>query len=82
MAQPYEVVSISRASTPEGGEGADWYDYEIALGNHVINGCRQGSLKNVTIAVNEIVVQMNERRFGKRGRVNLVPTPKKEAAKK
>ena len=82
MAQPYEVVSISRASTPEGGEGANWYDYEIALGNHVISGCRQGDLETVTLAVNEIVVQMNERRFGKRGRVNLVPTPKKTAAKK
>ena len=82
MGQPYEVVSITRAETPEGCAGADWYDYEIALGTHTINGCRQGSLKNVTLAVNEIVLQMNERRFGKRGRVNLVPTPKKDAAKK
>jgi len=82
MAQPYEIVSISRAETPDGGEGADWYDYQIALGNHTIQGCRQGNLKNVTLAVNEIVVQMNERRFGKRGRVNLVPTPKKDAQKK
>ncbi len=82
MGQPYEVVSIKRAETPEGGTGTDWYDYEIALGTHSINGCRQGNLKTVTAAVDEIVIQMNERRFGKRGRVNLVPTPKKEAAKK
>ena len=82
MAQPYEIVSISRAATPDGGEGADWYDYQIALGNHTIQGCRQGNLKNVTLAVKEIVVQMNERRFGKRGRVNLVPTPKKDTQKK
>lgn len=82
MVQPYEIKSISRAETPDGGQGADWYDYEIALGNHTIQGCRQGNLKNVTIAVKEIVIQMNERRFGKRGRVNLVPTPKKEAQKK
>jgi hypothetical protein len=82
MGQPYEVVSIKRAETPEGGAGADWYDYEIALGSHTINGCRQGNLKAVTAAVDEIVIQMNERRFGKRGRVNLVPTPKKEASKK
>ena len=82
MGQPYEVVSIKRAETPEGGTGSDWYDYEIALGSHTISGCRQGNLTNVTLAVNEIVVQMNERRFGKRGRVNLVPTPKKDAAKK
>lgn len=82
MAMPYEVVSISRASTPDGCEGADWYDYEIALGDHSITGCRQGNLKTVTSAVNDIVIQMNERRFGKRGRVNLVPSAKKTAAKK
>lgn len=82
MTQPYEIVSISKAETPDGGEGADWYDYEIALGSHSIQGCRQGNLKTVTTAVKEIVVQMNERRFGKRGRVNLVPSPKKVAKKK
>jgi len=27
----------------------------------------------------EVVGQLNERRMGKRGRVNLVPTPKKKA---
>jgi hypothetical protein len=28
-------------------------------------------------AVEEIVAQLNDRRLGKRGRVNLVPTPRK-----
>ncbi len=31
----------------------------------------------VTWALEQIVEQMNERRMGKRGRVNLVPTPRK-----
>ena len=82
MGQPYEIVSITRGETPAGCEGTDWFDYEIALGSHTINGCRQGNLKNVTLAVKEIVIQMNERRFGKRGRVNLTPAAKKEAAAK
>lgn len=44
----------------------------------MIRGYRQGGLRAVTTAVEEIVAQLNERRMGKRGRVNLVvPTVKK-----
>ncbi|MCZ6716811.1 MAG: hypothetical protein O6946_07075 [Gammaproteobacteria bacterium] len=78
MGQPYEIVSVQRAEPPPGVEGSDWYRYVITQGDNTINGCRQGSLKAVTIAVEEIVTQLNERRLGKRGRVNLVPTPKKK----
>ncbi len=78
MGQPYEIVSVQRAEPPPGLEGSDWYRYVITQGSNTINGCRQGNLKAVTIAVEEIVVQLNERRLGKRGRVNLVPTPKKK----
>ncbi len=81
MGQPYEIVSVQRADPPPGVEGADWYSYVIAQGSNTINGCRQGNLKAVTIAVEEIVEQLNERRLGKRGRVNLVPTPKKKIEK-
>ena len=77
MGQPYEIVSVKRAEPPPGVEGTDWYSYVIAQGSNTINGCRQGNLRAVTLPVEEIVVQLNERRLGKRGRVNLVPTPKK-----
>ena len=79
MGQPYEIVSIRRAEPPSGGEGRDWYDYVIAQGSNTINGCQQGNLEAVTMAVEVIVGQLNERHMGKRGRVNLVPTPKKKA---
>ncbi len=78
MGQPYEIVSVQRAEPPPGLEGSDWYRYVITQGSNTINGCRQGNLNAVTLAVEEIVVQLNERRLGKRGRVNLVPTPKKK----
>ncbi len=81
MGQPYEIVSVQRAEPPPGLEGSDWYRYVITQGSNTINGCRQGNLKAVTLAVEEIVVQLNERRLGKRGRVNLVPTPKKNIQK-
>ena len=77
MGQPYEIVSIQPAEPPPSAEGSDWHLYVIAQGPNTINGYRQGNLKTVTSAVEEIVAQLNERQLGKRGRVNLVPTPKK-----
>lgn len=79
--QPYKIESIQRSDAPSGTEGSDWYAYVIAQGEHRINGYRRGKLNAVTLAVEEVIAQLNERRFGKRGRVNLVPTPKKTAQK-
>ncbi len=78
MEPPYEIVSVRRAEPPPGADGPYWYRYVIAFdGTNNIHGCRQGGLKAVTKAVEEVVAEMNERHFGKRGRVDLVPRPKK-----
>ena len=62
MEQPYEIVSVQRAEPPPGGKGTNWYRYVIAFeGTDNIHGCRQGGLKAVTRAVEEIVAQLNER---------------------
>ena len=76
--RPYHIVSVGRAEPPPGTEGAEWHRYVIAQGGNTIHGYRQGNLKTVTQAVEEIIVQLNERQLGKRGRVNLVPPPKKK----
>jgi hypothetical protein len=77
MGQPFEIVSVRQAESPPDGKGPNWYRYVIAFeGTNNIHGCRQGDLKAVTRAVEEIVAQLNERHRGKRGRVNLVPRPK------
>jgi len=69
MGQSYEIVSIKRAESPPGTEGSNWYDYVIAFaGTKTVRGCRQGSLKDVTSAVEEIVDQLNERHWKKRTR--------------
>ncbi len=76
MRQLYEIVSVRRAKPPPGAKGSDWHRYVIAFeGRKSIHGCRQGNLRGVTRAVEEIVGQLNQRHLGKRGRVNLVPTP-------
>ncbi len=76
MGQPFEIVSVRRAEPPPGGKGSNWYRYVIAFeGTDTIHGCRQGGLKAVTRAVEEIVAQLNERQLrqsSKRGRVDLV----------
>ena len=78
MGQYYEIVSIQRAEPPPDGKGSNWYRYVIAFeGNIAITGCRQGSLKDVTSGLIEMIAQLNERRRHNRGRVNLVSTPKK-----
>lgn len=78
---PYEIVSVSRSDPPAGMEGDDWHRYVIAQGSNTIEGYRQGKPRAVKQAVEEIVAQVNERHMGKRGRVNLVPTPKPQAKK-
>ncbi len=76
LGQPYEIVSVQRAEPPPGAEGPNWYSYVIAFeGTDNIHGCRQGGLKAVTRAVEEIVAQLNERhvgQFSKPRRVQLV----------
>jgi hypothetical protein len=62
MQQSYEIVSIQRTEAPSGSELSNWYGYVIAFGGkNTVHGCRQGSLKDVTIAVEDIVTQLNER---------------------
>jgi len=79
MGQYYEIVSIRPAEPPSGGKGSNWHHYVIAFeGNNTITGCRAGSLNVVTSGVVEMVALLNERHRHKRGRVDLVSTPKKK----
>ena len=69
MGQGYEIVSIQQTEAPPGAESSNWYQYVIAFDSiNTIHGYRQGSLKAVTSAVEEIVDQLNERFWKKRGR--------------
>ena len=73
--QPYKIVSIKRAEAPSGTEGTGWHHYVISQGNNTISGHRQGTLKAVTLAVEEIVVQLNERQLGKVPRLHVTTCP-------
>ncbi|NIW71826.1 hypothetical protein GWN15_23615 [candidate division KSB1 bacterium] len=67
MTPTYEIVLIKRAEPPPNAEGTNWYQYVIAADDkNIIHGCRQGSRKAVTSAVETIVGQLNERHAKKR----------------
>ena len=74
--QPYRIQSINPAKPPIGAEGNSWFHYVIIQGDNLINGYLQGSLESVTHTIEENVELLNERRLGKRGRLQTVPTKK------
>jgi len=79
--EDYEIVSVVSTEAPDRLEGADWHRYTIAQGDNMIYGYRQGSLSAVTRSVEELVLRLNERRFGKKGRTQIyMPTRGKPGA--
>ena len=78
--QAYEVISIKPTEPPGKMEGGNWHCYVIGQGDNTIFGYRQGSLKSVTSSVEEIVLRLNERRMGRRGRVHLDMTQRGKTA--
>lgn len=75
----YELGPIEKSTAPDGGDGKDWFQYTITQGFNRITGYKQGSQRSVTKAVKQIVIDLNERRGGKKGRVHLTPSRKKTA---
>jgi len=69
--QDYEIVSVEPADPPGGMAGTGWHCYVIEQGENTIRGYQRGSTKAVKQSVEEIVERLNERRYGKRGRVHL-----------
>ena len=74
--EPYKLKSILEERAPTGAEGIGWHRYVITQGKNTLTGHRQRSFEGVTVAVEEILVQLNERRKLKLGRVQFIPSPK------
>ncbi|HEX9853364.1 MAG TPA: hypothetical protein VGA68_10135 [Woeseiaceae bacterium] len=64
--EAYQIGSVKPSEAPHGGDGIDWYCYVIVQGSNSIRGYRRGSHPVVMSAVEDIVSQLNGRRFGKR----------------
>ncbi len=77
--ESFTLKSIQKERPPAGAEGIGWHRYVITQADNTIVGYRQGSTRSVRLAVEEIVVQLNERRLVKQSRVHLVLSPRKKA---
>jgi len=60
----YKLKSVRTECSPSGAEGVGWHRYVITQGDNTIVGHRQGSTSSVTLAVEEIVLRLNERQLG------------------
>lgn len=81
METGFTVTSVTPVDPPSKTEGGDWHCYTIRQGKNTMRGYRRGNLRAVTAAAEAIAVQLNERRFGKRARVQLVMTSEKSSQK-
>ncbi len=64
----FTLKAIQKERPPAGAEGIGWHRYVITQGDNTIVGYRQGSTGSVRLAVEEIVLNLNERRLGNLGR--------------
>ena len=77
--EDYEIVSVEPADPPRGMVGSGWHCYVIEQGTNTIRGYQRGDINAVRQAVEEIVARLNERRYGKGGRVHLtMSSPRKK----
>jgi hypothetical protein len=81
LPDPYEVVSVRSVPAPSGTSGENWHCYEIRQGANTIVGYRAGGIENVRLAVESIVLRLNERRKDRRGRVHVVLQSRSRATK-
>ena len=77
----YEIVAVEPTDPPGDMVGTGWHRYVIRQGKNTIRGYKRGDIKSVTRAVEEIVVRLNERRYGRSGRVQLTMSSQGKKAK-
>ncbi len=83
--EPFKLKSIRKERSPAGAEGIDWHRYVITQGDNTIVGHRQGSSSSVRLAIEEIVLHLNERRVRYYSPTVVTPPPfpiKKETRSK
>ncbi len=71
--EPFKLSSVLKEEPPTGAEGIGWHRYVITQGDNTIVGHRQGSTRSVTLAIEEIVLHLNERWVGTFSRAHVSP---------
>ena len=78
-ANPYELVSVTPAEAPAGGEGPHWHKYIIQQGSNQITGYSQGGMRKVKSEALGKVEELNIRRYGLKNMPKAIK-PKTKAA--
>ncbi len=73
--EPFKLSSVLKEEPPTGAEGIGWHRYVITQGDTTIVGHRQGSTSSVRLAIEEIVLHLNERQADKVTRATVSPHP-------
>jgi hypothetical protein len=68
VTQPFKIIELTKTDAPDAEDTREWHRYVISQGDKPIVGLRQGSKRSVKMAIDEVVLRMNERRLGKTGR--------------
>ena len=63
MAQPekYRVERVEKTTRPEGIPNGEWFRYVIGQGRSRIEGCKAGTLKEVTRHAESVAEDLNNR---------------------
>lgn len=77
----YRIVLVEPAEAPDDLGGKNWYRYVIDQGENRIYGYRRGSRQEITKSIEELVMRVNERRIGSKGRASPYTYPKGKPAK-
>lgn len=59
--EKYRVESVEKAARPEGVPSGDWFRYIIGQGRSRIEGCKSGTLQEVTRHAESVAEDLNNR---------------------
>lgn len=57
----FEVIEVTKITTPEGMDGKNWHSYIIRRGPTEISGQKPGTLKIVTEHAKQVAADLNAR---------------------
>ncbi len=61
LGRRYEVLSVEKASAPNGGTGSNWHRYVIRVPGSTLTGIRRGSKQDVTRFATQYAEQLRAR---------------------
>jgi hypothetical protein len=77
MGSQYEVTTVEKATSPEGGQGRDWFRYVLSSGRSQITGLHCGTLDEVMEYATSCAALVNSRSASGKSARTYAPSKKK-----